>query len=285
MKNKIIFLISIACATALTTGCANRAKIATIDKPNVVATWQPGEGPYLKDLYKNEPESVKSIYLREIKRNEGAARTKFETNEEYEARISIPKTALIKIPIKINDTECVSNYDHETKLYKIENCLFAENTVAIDTEIVEESPFKLANAFDSRLIKHTIINEYRAGVNLRWKSEFKISKELAQKLENSMVAAVFVSVTDTAKACSSCDVRKTSETMAELSKSISVLTDKRRGDSYATDWKQDAFKKGQIVDKWVHAFGVKDIYDIVIYSNIDNKVIYRRTYTTNTEAK
>ena len=211
----------------------------------------------------------------------GSEKSKFETDDEYRIRQSSIRKAFVEIPIKVNDEWCPTEFDHKEQIYKIENCVISNVGEPIVSETNEGEPFILSNAFDSRKIRRIVVNEYVSSFPIKWSANYNISRETARSLESNMVAGVWVSVTDTAKGCPICDTRKLNDSVGDFSKSMNALTDGKRGEAFPANWKQDAFKDGSILEVWKHAFGVSKIYDVVIFSKLDNRLIYRIKFSDN----
>lgn len=235
--------------------------------------WVLGEGPAISDYVSLKPTDIKDL----LKRNIGTANAKgkFETNEEYAARVTSSADGVLVVGKIRTDNEktCKTSYSHDKQKYIINGCeIYSPNYSYLEYSQKGE-PFRLANLVDSREIQRIQNLKFFLETSFIWKSEFSISREEAAKLDSDMMAGIIISDYLKTSSCDECDRRETNEAITSTIKSIAALSN-RQTSTLEADWKTEAFREGAIVETWVHKFTPKKVSKIVIFRRSDSRVIY-----------
>lgn len=215
--------------------------------------WLPGAGPRVMDLVGLVPTPVE--YLLQRKPENSAVRDKFETDDEYKARMDrINKGFLAVAPLDTRgDFNCQTSYDHAAGEYKLSACLAMVGGVALRTVHSENSPIQLANAIASRSIKRDVSEDYYYAGSYVWNQTIKASRDEAKVLEGELMVGIVSQNFVLTRKCRYCE------------------------SNYSSTWKKDALVKGRISDNFMIIVSPTKVERIVVYRNSDSRVLYSFT--------
>jgi len=215
--------------------------------------WLPGAGPRVMDLVGLVPTPVE--YLLERKPENSPVRDKFETDDEYKARMEKLKKGFLAVaPINTrSDFNCKTSYDHEAGEYKISACLAMVGGVALQTHHSENSPIRVANAVTSRDVRRDVSEDYYYAGSYVWNQSIKVSRDEAKVLENQLMVGIVSSNFYLTRKCRYCE------------------------SNYSSTWKKDAFVKGRISDDYMIIVRPDKVERIVVYRSSDSRVLYSFT--------
>ena len=239
-----------------------------------VKTWLPGQGPTVSELV-----GLATIPLEDAPKfrfESLAARDKFETDEEYKARLDkVKKGILIVSPLDVSDSRnCQSSYDHAAGEYKISKCLALIGGAPLIKRRFEGDPIRLSNMYESRDIKRIVNEEYYVSSNVGWNQALKLSREEAKNLDTDLMVGIAATELNIGKKCRSCDIRAEDEKFNDIANAAANLQNKRVVDPYTAGWKKDAFLSGTIIDDWTFTIKPAKVERLVIYRRSDSRVIY-----------
>ncbi|HEY0584895.1 MAG TPA: hypothetical protein VGD52_02080, partial [Pseudoduganella sp.] len=239
-----------------------------------VKTWLPGQGPTVSELV-----GLTMIPLEDVPKFNSqtlVARDKFETDEEYKARLDkVKKGFLVVSPLDAGDSRnCQSAYDHAAGEYKISKCLALLGGTPLIQRRFEGDPIRLANMYESRDIKRIVNEEYYMSSNVGWSQALKLSREEARKLDSDLMVGIAAPEFNIGKKCRSCDIRAEGENLNDIANTLANLKSKKVVDPYTAEWKKDAFLNGMIIDDWTFTIKPSKVERLVIYRRSDSRVIY-----------
>lgn len=232
-----------------------------------------GEGPTVMELAGLVAISIEQLSKKDTQSS--TQRGKFETEEEYQARLKdIVGGYLIASKINTNDrANCLTEYNHAAGEYVATKCLALSETIPMATKTFEGESFQLANMVDSREIKRLVTERYYLTANFIWNQTVKLSREDAQKLDDELMVGAVIGDFSITSECTECDSRKLRENLAGLAKSAGALS-KRPTSTADIDWKKDAFLKGQISEGWTYSVKPSKVVMYLVFRRSDNRVIY-----------
>ncbi len=239
-----------------------------------VKTWALGQGPTVSELV-----GLTTIPLEDVpkyKFESLVARDKFETDEEYKARLDKVKKGLFVVSaLDISDSRnCQSAYDHAAGEYKISKCLALMGGAPLIKRRFEGDALRLSNMYESRDIKRIVNEEYYMSSNVGWSQAIKLSREEAKNLDRDLMVGISAIEFNIGKKCRSCDIRDEGEKMNDLANAAANLQSKKVVDPYTAEWKKDAFLNGMIIDDWTFTIKPTKVERLVIYRRSDSRVIY-----------
>lgn len=239
----------------------------------VLAKYEPGSGPKIKDVV--DANFVTLAELTQTQPNQKISRDKFETEQEYSARLSKGANRyLVILKIKTDaDANCLSSYKHDGGVYSIERCpIIAEGRpVTHIGDIV--NGLVLANMFDRREIKTLRTKEIYFQTNFTWSQSMKIPLETAKLIDSDLYAAVLIDDFNKTESCPACESRRRREQMANLIDSVGAAQG-RRIDTSDVDWKKDAFKSGAVAEDFVYEITPKKVLKYFVFSGQDGRIIF-----------
>lgn len=239
-----------------------------------VKTWLPGQGPTVSELV-----GMTTIPLEDVpkfKFETLVVRDKFETDEEYKARLDkVKKGFLVVSALDASDSRnCQSAYDHAAGEYKISKCLALIGGVPLIKRRFEGEPVRLSNMYESRDIKRIVNEEYYMSSNVGWNQALQLSREEAKNLDSDLMVGIAALEFNIGKKCRSCDIRAEDENMNDLANAAANLKSKKVVDPYTAGWKKDAFLSGMIIDDWTFTIKPTKVERLVVYRRSDSRVIY-----------
>lgn len=239
-----------------------------------VKTWLPGQGPTVSELV-----GLTTIPLEDVpkfKFEALAVRDKFETDEEYKARVDkVKKGVLIVSRLDVSDSRnCQSAYDHAAGEYRISKCLALIGGAPLLKRRFEGDPIRLSNMYESRDIKRVVNEEYYMSSNVGWSQVIKLSREEAKSLDSDLMVGIAATELSTGKKCRSCDIRAEDENLNDLANAAANLKSMKVVDPHTAAWKKDAFLSGMIIDDWTFTIKPAKVERLVVYRRSDSRVIY-----------
>lgn len=210
--------------------------------------WLPGKGPTLSELVGLTAISLENV--QKIKSERLVVRDKFETDEQYQARVDkANKGFLVISSLDVGDSSsCDTTYDHAAGEYKISKCLALVGTAPLHRNIGSDT-VRLANMVDSRDVKRTVKAAYYIGASIPWSQTIKISPEEARHLEHDLMVGIVSKEFTVDRNCYSCDRR-------------------------SATWKKEAFLDGYTSEDWSYTIRPSKVERFVVYRRSDSRVLY-----------
>lgn len=249
-------------------------KMAGLRMKGEEKNWLPGQGPTVSELLGMTTLPIED--LPKLRPGSLVTRDKFETDEEYQARVDqLKKGLLVVAPLETRDgRHCETTYDHAAGEYKISKCVALVGKSPLVSRNFEGDSIRLSNMMDSREIKRLVSEDYYIASSFTWSQAIKLSREEAKKIDGDLMVGVVSKEFSTSKKCSSCDAREMSESLNQLANSAAALNNKSNGESYTAAWKKTAFLKGEINDNWVFTIKPAKIERVIVYRRSDARVLY-----------
>lgn len=212
--------------------------------------WLPGQGPTVTELAGMAPTPIE--YLLEPKPGNSAARDKFETDDEYKARLGIINKGILAVaPLDTKDSaNCQTTYDHAASEYKISACMALVGGLPLRHRYFEGDSFRLANAVTSRDIRRDVREDYYFAGSYVWNQSIKVSREEARNLESDLMVGIVSENFTVLRKCRICD------------------------SSRVSTWKNDAISRGNVSDSWMITVRPTKVHRIVVYRRSDARVLY-----------
>lgn len=210
--------------------------------------WLPGKGPTVSELVGLT--AISLLNVPEIKSERLVVRDKFETDEEYQARVDkANKGFLVVSALDAQDSRnCDTAYDHAAGEYKISKCLALAGTAPLERSIGSDT-IRLANMADSREVKRTVKGAYYIGASISWSQAIKISREEARSLERDLMVGFVSKEFSVERNCNSCDRRSAS-------------------------WRKEAFLDGFTSEDWSYTIRPSKVERFIVYRRSDSRVLY-----------
>lgn len=212
----------------------------------VEESWLPGKGPLVSDLVGLVPTPMENLL--DAKPERSTTRDKFETEEEYKARLEkIKKGFLAVAPLDTrNNSNCETSYDHEAGEYKISRCLALVGGVALRHRYRDGDPIRLANAIGSRVIKRIVSEDYFYAGSHVWSQVIKVSRDEAKALDDDLMVGIVSPDFMLLRKCLGCDSRRSN----------------------------DAYVTGSVTDYWTIRVRPSNVERIVVYRRSDSRALY-----------
>ncbi len=259
--------------------------VSSLESQKRLERWDLQAAPRLSELISTRLINIQDLinYSRKPL-PETVNRDKFETDQEYADRVKQSRSTLFFIDLPVNDDrKCKTDFRHQENLYRV-NCRFSpsSNQISFFQSIAE--PIVLSNAYDRRTINRILQNRVFLAISFEWSAEFKVDRNFARQLESDLAIGFFsTSGVKVQASCSLCESRdrqdaqqRVLENLNTMNESLSAL--RNRAPTYtapAKNWKDDAFRQGQILEDWSYSIDDKAITDILIFRKSDQRVLAR----------
>ncbi|WP_156401117.1 hypothetical protein [Duganella sp. Root1480D1] len=213
-------------------------------------SWLPGQGPIVNELVGMSPTAIENLL--EPKPGNSPVRDKFETDDEYNARMGKMGKGLFAVaPLDTKDSHnCLTTYDHAAGEYKISRCLALVGGLPLRHRAFEGSPIRLANAITSRDIRRDIREDYYYTGSYVWNQSIKVSRDEAKALDDDLMVGIVAQDFGVLRKCRSCDSGR------------------------GPNWKDEAFVRGSLNDSWMITVRPINVQRIVVYRRLDSRVLY-----------
>lgn len=254
--------------------------VAAINKTGKERRWGAGDGPHVEVLVKTKPSSIEQILKAGVAEEESRRKSKFETEQEYKARVgrNHPEYFVVKRLVTDESGKCPASYEHERQVYRVDQCLAVTDKDPFSKQIESGDSFVLANMVDKRKIERNLVKTYFLNANFVWSEALSITRDEAKSLDSDLMVGVVFKGFEKEESCSLCQQRKNNEALerfVNLANEVSKIKSTSAGSaSFDSDWKNLAFKEGFIVENWDYRITPEKIKRFVVFRGSNFRVVY-----------